>query len=121
MAGEVTSTFEHAAVDWDYDYAEHATQHAAEHVTQHNIADGHATHGNVTQSATRLAQLNATAVHYNRNTGTQEQAPAHKHTGTSIASTITVAGIILKQQVQHQPQSQELRHTKTQAQKNSTD
>ena len=46
--------------------AEHVTQHAAEHATQHSIADGHATHGNVTQSATRLAQLNATAVHYNK-------------------------------------------------------
>ena len=73
-AEEITPTSEeHAAVDWDYDldYAEHATQHAAEHATHYSIVVGHATHGNVTQSATRLAQLNATAVHYNKNTGKQ--------------------------------------------------
>ena len=36
-------------------------------------APGRATHGNVTQSAARLAQLNATTVHNIRNTSTQEQ------------------------------------------------
>ena len=59
--------------------AEYATQHDfAEHATQHNIADGYTTRGNVTRSAARLAQLNATAVHSNRNTGTQ----GREHTGT---------------------------------------
>ena len=99
------TTEKHAAVDWnyDYDYVEHATQHPAEHATQHIIAE-HATHGNVTQSATMLAQLNATAVHYNRNTGTQELAPAptpaHRHTGTTPQAAQGTAGAVTGKGIQ---------------------
>ena len=59
---EITPTSEeHAAVDWDYDFdyaehvtqhaAEHATQYAAEHVTQH--AAEHATQRSIAEHATQ--------------------------------------------------------------------